>query len=161
MHSINESYSLYTPSDYSNLNHLWKVLLKHREELNFERYHSHRLVEGLVTQKNMVEYLLSIDPKYRIEYELINDLKTDIIMTNVTLFEVDLYKTCQYTVSRHVRTTFTTPFHYREATENSLTYTLSNNVVEGMNSKIKTKIKQSSEVVLDIETLNIYVRVSF
>ena len=130
------------PTDYTKLKRLWKVLLKHREELDFEHYHSHRLFEGLVTQKSMVEYLLSIDPKFRTEYELINDLKTDIIMTNVTLFEEDLYKTRQYTVSRHVRTAFTTLFHYREAIENSLTYTLSNGVVEGMNNKIKT-IKRS------------------
>lgn len=82
------------------------LLLKHREELDFEHYHCYRLFEGLVTQKSMVEYLLSINPKILIEYELVNDLKTDIIMINVTLFEEVLSKTNQYKVSRHVRKTF-------------------------------------------------------
>lgn len=130
------------PTDYTKLKRLWKLLLKYREELNFEDYRSHRLFEGLVTEKSMIEYILSIDPRFRLEYELINDLKADIMSHNYTLFEEDLYITRKHTVSRHVRTTFTTLFHYREAIENSLTYTLSNGVVEGTNNKIKT-IKRS------------------
>lgn len=130
------------PTDYTKLKRLWKLLLKYREELNFEDYHSHRLFEGLVTEKSMIEYILSIDSRFRLEYELINDLKADIMSHNYTLFEEDLIITRKHTVSRHVRTTFTTLFHYREAIENSLTYTLSNGVVEGTNNKIKT-IKRS------------------
>ena len=90
----------------------------------------------------MMEYILSIDPRFRLEYALINDLKADIISHNYTLFEEDLYTTRKYNVSRHVRTTFTILFHYREAIENNVTYTLSNGVVEGTNNKIKT-IKRS------------------
>lgn len=130
------------PTDYTKLKRLWKLLLKYREELNFEDYHSHRLFERLVTEKSMIEYILSIDSRFRLEYELINDLKADIMSHNYTLFEEDLTITRKHTVSRHVRTTFTTLFHYREAIENSLTYTLSNGVVEGTNNKIKT-IKRS------------------
>ena len=130
------------PTDYSKLKRLWKVLLKYREDLNFEEYRGHRLFDGLVTEKSMVEYILSIDTKFRLEYELINDLKADIMNHHYTLFEEDLESTRKHTVSRHVRTTFTTLFHYTEAIENSLTYTLSNGVVEGMNNKIKT-IKRS------------------
>lgn len=46
-----------------------------KKEYDFECYYGHRLFEGLATQKSMVEYLLSIDPKFRLESELINDKK--------------------------------------------------------------------------------------
>ena len=60
------------PTDYTKLKRLWKLLLKYRVELNFEDYRSHRLFEGLVTEKSMIEYILSIDPRFRLEYAQLN-----------------------------------------------------------------------------------------
>lgn len=39
------------PRDYRKLKQLWKLILKNREELDFVNYRSHRLFDGLVTQK--------------------------------------------------------------------------------------------------------------
>ncbi|MFL2129820.1 transposase, partial [Ruoffia sp. FAM 26255] len=51
------------PRDYTKLKQLWKLIQKNRESLDFEDYHIHRLFDGLVTQKSMVNYMLSIDPR--------------------------------------------------------------------------------------------------
>ena len=48
------------PRDYTKLKQLWKLIQKKRESLDFVDYHIHRLFDGLVTQKSMVNYMLSI-----------------------------------------------------------------------------------------------------
>ncbi|WP_246829777.1 transposase, partial [Globicatella sp. HMSC072A10] len=65
--------------DYNKLKKLWKLLLKNREDLDFENYQTHRLFDGLVTEKMMVEYLLSLDIGLRNAYEKINDFKYAIM----------------------------------------------------------------------------------
>lgn len=130
------------PRDYTKLKQLWKLIQKNRESLDFEDYHIHRLFDGLVTQKSMVNYMLSIDPRLDQVYHLVNDLKADIAMHHSQAFIYDLYETRKYVVPRKVRTTFQTLEKYLPAIENSLTYTLSNGIIEGTNNKIKN-IKRS------------------
>lgn len=130
------------PRDYKKLKQLWKLVLKHREDLNFEQYHTHRLFDGYVTEKMMVNYLINLDSRFERVYHLVNDLKADISLHQFESFSYDLTETKKYRVPRKVRTTFQTLEKYLPAIENSLTYTLSNGVIEGTNNKIKN-IKRS------------------
>lgn len=130
------------PKDYRKFKQLWKLILKNNDSLDFEHYRTHRLFDGLVTEKMMVEYLLSIDERFGKVYRLINDLKADIELHDYSSFVDDLDNTRKVVVPRAIRTTFQTLSFYLPAIENSLTYTLSNGVVEGTNNKIKN-IKRS------------------
>lgn len=130
------------PTDYRKLKQPWKLILKNREELDFNNYQSHRLFDGLVTEKMIVNYMVSIDDRFEKVYRLINDLKTDIALHNFKHFEKDIEETRKYSLPRQVRTTIQTLQYYLPSIENSLKYTLSNGVLEGTNNKIKN-IKRS------------------
>ncbi|UUX35183.1 ISL3 family transposase [Fundicoccus culcitae] len=130
------------PRDYTKLKQQWKLILMNREDLDFTAYQTHRLYDGLVTEKSMVNYLLSLDKRFEQVYHLMNDLKSDIAQHNYTAFEHDLYETRKYQLPRKVRTTIQTLHRYLPAIKNSLNYTLSNGIIEGTNNKIKN-IKRS------------------
>lgn len=116
--------------------------MKNREELDFVNYRSHRLFDGLVTQKMMVNYMVSLEDRFERAYRMSNDLKADIALHDYTRFKSDLDETWKYVMPKRVRRCFQTLKKYLPSIENSLTYTLSNGVVEGTNNKIKT-IKRS------------------
>src|SRR5699024_8324891 len=63
------------PRDYRKLKQQWKLILKYESDLNYEDFFTHRLYEGMVSEYVMVEYLLSISPRLRKSYDLINRLK--------------------------------------------------------------------------------------
>ncbi|UUX33559.1 ISL3 family transposase [Fundicoccus culcitae] len=130
------------PRDYRKLKQQWKLILKNRDDLEFTTYQTHRLYDGLVTEKSMVNYLLNLDKRFEQVYHLVNDLKSDIAQHNYKAFERDLYETRKYQLPRKVRTTIQTFIYYLPAIKNSLTYTLSNGIIEGTNNKIKN-IKRS------------------
>lgn len=145
MPQLQKTYGLY---EFETIREV-KLPLKYREDLNFEAYHNHRLFEGLVTEKSMIEYLLYLDSRFQLEYELMKDLKADIMSHSYPLFKQDLATTRQYTILRHVRITFITLYHNREAIESSLTYTLSN----GVRKEPTTRLKQLNVAVWVIEIL--------
>lgn len=80
------------PRDYRKLKQLWKLVLKKREELDFVNYRSHRLFDGLVTQKMMVNYMVSLEDRFERAYRMINDLKADIALLDYTRLKADLDK---------------------------------------------------------------------
>lgn len=147
------------PRDYRKLKQLWKLILKNRDDLNFENYESHRLFDGLVTQKMMVNYMLSVEERFETVYRLINNLKADIALRDYVRFETDLAETRKYRMPKKVRTTFQTLEKYLPAIKNSLTYTLSNGVVEGTNNKIKN-IKRSGYGYRNFQNLRYRILIS-
>lgn len=130
------------PRDYTKFKQQWKLLLKYREDLDFEKYETHRLYEGLITEKGMVNYLLNIHSRLGLVYRLIGNLKSAIRDRNVKAFATHLAQTKRYTLPKKVRTAMQTLESYLPAIKNTLTYTLSNGVIEGTNNKIKN-IKRS------------------
>ncbi len=106
--------------------------------VNSERYTTHRLYEGMMTEKMMVNYLLSIDTEFSWIYELINDLKYSLSIGNFNHFKYHLQRSKERPLRRYIRTTLQTLEYYSEAIQNSCHYTLSNGHLEGINNKIKT-----------------------
>ena len=131
-----------SPTDYRKLKQQWKLILKNEDRLDFEHYQSHRLYEGLVTKKMRVEYLLSLDCRFRLVYDTINHLKYAIDTHDIDLFNRTLEESKKQTFPRRVRTAINSLYTYYDGIINSLIYNLSNGVVEGLNNKIKN-IKRS------------------
>lgn len=126
------------PRDYRKLKKQWKLLLKNSWMVDSERYTTHRLYEGMMTEKMMVNYLLSIDTEFSWIYELINDLKYSLSIGNFNHFKYHLQRSKERPLRRYIRTTLQTLEYYSEAIQNSCHYTLSNGHLEGINNKIKT-----------------------
>lgn len=130
------------PRDYKKLKNQWKIILKNVWSVDFENYFTHRLYEGMVTEKLMVNYLVSIDEQFMWVYDLINDLKWSLSVGNYGEFVKQIERSKERSVKRYVRTAFQTLEKYLLPIENSCKYTLSNGHLEGINNKIKT-IKRS------------------
>lgn len=130
------------PRDYTKLKRLWKLLLKPRATLDFTHYRTHRLFDGLMTEKGMVNYLIQLDPQLALTYDYVHRLIEAVRYRCYQYFEGTLTESKKYIFPQKVRTAFNTLSSYALDIENSLAYTLSNGVVEGMVNKIKL-IKRS------------------
>ena len=146
--------------DYKKLKKQWKIILKNVWSVDFEKYFTHRLYDGLVTEKRMVDYLLSIDEQFQWVYDLINDLKWNLSTGNYEEFVNQLERSKERPVKRYIRTTFQTLNRYLDSIENSCNYTLSNGHLEGINNKIKT-IKRSGYGYRNFNHLRARIFISF
>src|SRR5690625_1949306 len=126
-----------SPTDYRKLKKLWKLVVKNESDLNYTHYFSHRLFEGLVTEKMMVDYLIQLDEKLERVYTLFNHLKWSIEHRDFTRFKWYLKESKKYTLPRKARTVIQTFEKYLDSIENAFIYTLSNGPIEGNNHKIK------------------------
>lgn len=129
-------------TDYRKLKKQWKLLLKNDWDLNVTDYRTHRLYDGLVTEKMMVEYLLHLNPRLRQVYTLVNDLRFALQNHDFKQFKTVLEESRKYVLPQKIRTTVQTLFKYQEGIQNACLFTLSNGVIEGVNNKIKN-IKRS------------------
>ena len=130
------------PKDYRKFKRQWKLLLKNTEDIDYNRFFTHRLYDGLVSEYTMIEYLLSISKILRQAYETVNALKSALKNRNFERFKHILKEAKNKTYPRKVRTALTTLEKYLEPIQNAFIYTLSNGPIEGMNHKIKN-IKRS------------------
>ena len=129
-------------TDYRKLKKQWKLLLKNEWELDFTDFRTHRLYEGCVTEKMMVDYLLAINPRLRQVYTVVNNLRFALYNHDFELFDNALEETRKYSLPRKVRTTIQTLMKHKEGIRNACLFTLSNGAIEGVNNKIKN-IKRS------------------
>ena len=131
-----------SPTDYSKLKKLWKLVLKNESDLNYTNYSSHRLFEGLMTEKMIVDYMIQLDPRLERVYSLFNQLKWALERRDFDHFSKYLEESKKYTLPRKARTVIQTFESFKDSIENAFIYTLSNGPIEGINNKIKN-IKRS------------------
>lgn len=148
------------PRDYHKLKKQWKLLLKNSWKVDFEKFCTHRLYDGLVSQKMMVNYLLSLDEQFDWVYSLINDLKYSLSIGNSAQFNHHLERSKDRQIKRYIRTTMQTLEKYSEPINHSCTYTLSNGHLEGINNKIKT-MKRSGYGYRNFRNLRARILISF
>lgn len=126
------------PSDYRKLKRQWKLILKNEWDLNVTEYTTHRLYDGMMTEKMMVSYLLNLNPRFNRVYTLVNDLRFALKTHNFDQFKAVLNEAKTYTLPKKVRTTVQTLFKHLHGIGNACQLTLSNGAIEGVNNKIKT-----------------------
>ena len=136
------TYRYSRPTDYRKLKQLWKLVLKNRECLDIDRFESHRLFDGLMTEKMIVDYLVNLSPELSKAYHTINDLKYDISTNDAQQLIEDLETSKLYSLRRYVRTSLNTLTYYLEGISLSLSYNYTNGPLEGLNNRIKN-IKRS------------------
>ncbi|WP_277630876.1 ISL3 family transposase [Atopococcus tabaci] len=130
------------PKDYRKLKKQWRLILKNEWDLDYTTYRSHRLYEGAVSEKMMVQYMVQLDPRLERVYTLVNRLKAALNSRDFSRFSHHLDEAKKVTLPRRVRTILQTVDKYYSSIGHAFTYTLSNGAIEGMNNKIKN-IKRS------------------
>lgn len=128
--------------------------------MNYEDFFTHRLYEGMVSEYIMVEYLLSISPRLRKSYEIVNQLKWALKNRRFDRFQAILNEAKGNTYPQKIRTALTTLEKYIEAIERAFIYNLSNGPIEGINNKIKN-IKRSGYGYRNFRNLKQRILISF
>ncbi len=130
------------PTDYTKLKKQWKLLLKNESDLDYHRFFTHRLYEGMVSEYVMMEYLLSISPLLDKAYRIVSRLKWALANRRFGYFQTTLKDAKKETYPDKIRTALNKLEKYIEPIKNAFLCTLSNGPVEGINNKIKN-IKRS------------------
>lgn len=148
------------PRDYRKLKKQWKLVLKNESDLDFNRFFTHRLYDGMVSEYVMANYLIELSPELRDTYILVNKLKGALQRREFSWFVHLLEEAKKRTYPRKVRTVLTTLEKYIDSIENAFKYTLSNGPIEGVNNKIKN-IKRSGYGYRNFNNLKSRVLISF
>ena len=148
------------PRDYRKLKKQWRLLLKNDWDLNYEDYYTNRLYEGYISEKIMVEYLLSLSHPLAKSYRIANELRYSLKNREFERFKQVLIDSRLESYPQKMRTALTSLQKYLDSIENAFTYTLSNGPIEGINNKIKL-IKRSGYGYRNFGNLRNRVLISF
>ncbi|MBS4762429.1 ISL3 family transposase [Carnobacteriaceae bacterium zg-ZUI252] len=139
---IMNAYRYSRPTDYRKLKQLWQLVLKNRENLDIERFETHRLFDGMMTEKMIVDYLVDLSPQLSRVHHIINNLKYDIATNDSQQFIDDLNASKSYQLRQYVRTSLNSLMYYIDEIRLSLEHRYTNGPIEGLNNRIKN-IKRS------------------
>ncbi|MBS4762441.1 transposase, partial [Carnobacteriaceae bacterium zg-ZUI252] len=105
-------------------------------------FETHRLFDGLMTEKMIVDYLVDLSPQLSRVHNIINNLKYDIATNDSRQFIDDLNASKSYQLRQYVRTSLNSLMYYIDEIRLSLEYRYTNGPIEGLNNRIKN-IKRS------------------
>lgn len=122
--------------DYTKLKNYWKLLLMDQDKLDFTNYRYHRLFKKGMCDKDVVDYLLGIDPTLKANYDAYQTIKYAVSHKEKEMFK-DFLNESHKLLSPNMKKAMKTLKSAEEYILNSLSYTYSNGVIEGINNKIK------------------------
>jgi Transposase and inactivated derivatives len=119
---------------YNKLKRYWKLILKADVKCAYipQKY---SLFKDFLSEREIVEYLLSLDDDLKSTYELYQDIIYAISYKNIDGLEKAIEK--KRAKRKEVTTALSTLKKYFDSISNSLKYPYSNGPVEGINNKIK------------------------
>ena len=122
--------------DYRKLKNYWRLLLKSADELNYQEYRSQRLFKKMMTETEIIDYLLSLDPVLKDTYGVYQELLYYSRRNEFEGFKEAVHSN-GYKVSNYMKTSLRTLNKHLERIENTFIYTYNNGVIEGIINKIK------------------------
>lgn len=136
---IMNKFNTYRPEDqkkYRKLKRYWRMLLKNSEDLDFKNFHYHRLFKKHVSQTEIVDYLVSLDPELKETYITYQNLLYSSVHNDYEAFYEELCSASK-NVSPQMIKTIKTLKKNSEGIKNTFHYKYTNGPIEGMINKIK------------------------
>lgn len=121
---------------YRRLKRFWKLLLKNSFHLNSTSYPYNRSFKRPMTEKAIIDELLSYDETLKLAYETCQLLLYHYRTKN-TLFFFELIQELDRRLPKEFRKKLTFFKKYKQGIQNAFELTYSNGAVEGTNNKIK------------------------
>ena len=112
------------------------MILKKEELLNGTEYRDHRLFKGTVTERGIIDYILSLDESLRLNYNAYQTIVFTVTHRKPNLFRSFIHEK-QRGLSAKMDQALKTFRQSEIAIVNALSYDYSNGLVEGINNKIK------------------------
>ena len=122
--------------NYNKLKRYWRLILKPRNELDISKWRKYRCFDSLMTQQDVVNYLINTSEKLRQTYEVYQNILSAIQSNNYLELEKAL-NTQNDKISNYMKTSIKTLKKYLPYIKNTLNNPYHNGFVEGNNNFIK------------------------
>jgi len=122
--------------NYSKLKRYWKLLLKSQDELNNSKWKKWWCFNEVMTQSDVVNYLININEELRETYDVYQNILYALKYNNYNQFKTSLYDTNDK-ISTYMKTSIKTLKKYLPHIKNTLFNPYHNGFVEGNNNFIK------------------------
>lgn len=123
--------------DYRKLKRYWKLFLKESNDLDYQTYHYHRLFKKVITETEIMDYLLSLNSQLKETYQLYQDLLYCSKKNDYEGFKDLILMTKKHELSPSMETSILTLKKHLPRIKNTFQSTLSNGSLEGSINKIK------------------------
>ena len=122
--------------DRNKFKNYWRLILKSRFDLNAGTWNKFRCFKNLMTEIDVVDYLLNKDKFFENSYDLYQDILYHLQHRNYKGFEKVINK--EYNaISKQMKITLNTLKKYSKYIKNTLEYSYSNGVMERNNNTCK------------------------
>ena len=123
--------------NYNKLKKYWRLILKDESKVDYIHFRYHRSFKKQMREKDIIHYLIDLDPELKASYELYQYVQLCLRTKNFKLLKKVLSKK-QNQVSKYMKTAISTMKKYISFVENTFQYKYNNGILEGINNKIKT-----------------------
>ena len=121
---------------YNKLKRYWKLILKAREDLDCSHWKKFKCFDNLMTEVDVVNYLVDIDIELKNTYQVYQDLLYAFRHNNNVVLNASL-KFHYASISEYMNTSLKTINKYLKYIKNTLKYKYHNGFIEGNNNFIK------------------------
>jgi len=123
-------------NNYNKLKKYWKLLLKDASNVDSSTYKYHRSFKRLMSEYDIIAYLLDLDPQLKASYLLYNKIRYYLKTKDFNSLNA-LVSSSNDNISDCMRTSIKTIKKYISYIANTLEYGFTNGTLEGINNKIK------------------------
>src|SRR5690554_4491768 len=122
--------------NYNKYKKYWKLLLKDKSKIDYVKYRYHPSFKNRMREIDIINYLLDLDPILEASYNLYHDVRHCIKNRNFNLLK-KVINEANNQVSDYMKTSIKTMKKYIDYVGNSLKYSYTNGILEGINNMIK------------------------
>ena len=126
----------YDKKNYNKLKRYWRLLLKSQDELNNSKWKRYWCFDNLMTQSDIVNYLININDELKDTYEMYQNILHAIKNNKINELELSLNNK-ELKISDYMKTSIKTLKEYLPYIKNTLLNSYHNGFVEGNNNFIK------------------------
>lgn len=104
---------------YNKFKHYWRLLLKAQEEINSTNYFYSKCFKRHISQQEIIDFLLALDPELKATYDFYQTIKHTIKLYNFEVFHHAIQHPSDL-LSTEVKTAFKTLTNYQDYAKNTI-----------------------------------------
>lgn len=123
-------------NNYNKLKRYWKLLLKDKDELDFEHWHKYTCFKEFMTQSDVVNYIINTNKELKETYDIYQALLYSIKNKDFNLF-INTLDNASPNISSYMKTSIKTLYEFEDKIKNTFNNNYHNGYIEGNNNFIK------------------------
>lgn len=123
-------------NSYNKMKRYWKLILKDRNDLDFSKWKRFTCFPSLMTEIDVVNYILDQDIELKATYYKYQELLDSIKTKNYQNF-LNAINIFSNNISQYMKTSIKTLYNFKDSIKNTFNTTYNNGFIEGNNNFIK------------------------